>query len=169
MIVRFFSRAGVVTCLYFGLLFGAGCERPRQTPVEALGSFTVTSAVVDGISREVLESANGMSLYFTSSNLVVWFNDATSIVIEFDPETLNPKSLLLDIPPSAGEPGKSVADLNADGVPEVRRIHGKPGKEVFYRGEWYTAQAKGTNSVITISGTEIEVRFDGHRIVEVQQ
>jgi hypothetical protein len=120
-----------------------------------------------GEHRQVLEMTNGMSLYFTTSDVVIWFGEGSSIVVGFDPSTRKPLSTLLTRAASSEEPGASILDINADGVPEIRHVLGGSKKELLYRGEWHPKEKKGSNSVITVDGKQIEVRYDGRRFVPV--
>jgi hypothetical protein len=54
-----------------------------------------------------------------------------------------------------------VTDMNADGIPEQRRVGTQT--EIFLGGEFYPSKKQGENRVITKDGREFEVTFDGKR------
>jgi hypothetical protein len=54
-----------------------------------------------------------------------------------------------------------VIDMNADGVPEKRRVGTRT--EIFFGGGFYASKKHGENRVITKDDQEIEVSFDGQR------
>ena len=151
------------------MLFIAGCGQ-QSTTVVKLPSFSVTNTVVAGKLSQVLQITNGLSLYFTQTNIVVWFRKDSKIMVEFNPETLKPLSILLGTSPSGDQPGQLIFDSNADGIPDAARIKDASGtQQLFYRGEWYTREAEngGTQSSIIIDGKKQRVHFDGRRWVEV--
>lgn len=98
-----------------------------------------------------------------------WFgkDSNSSIVIELDAKTQEPRNVLLKRPASGDQPVESVLDNNADGVPEIKMIEGQTRKQILYQGEWYAKQNQGSNSIITVDGNEIAVRYDGRRFVRV--
>lgn len=154
--------------ILFGMLIliVAGCSR-REAAVEKLPAFFTTNDVVDGKLRQVLETTNGLSLYFTESYVVVWFGGGYDTVIGFDPKTIKPKRILWDIPASSSNLGEAVFDVNADGVPDVRELkNSSRTHQIFFRGEWYTRKTNDTQTIIMIDGKEQRVFFDGQRWVE---
>lgn len=54
-----------------------------------------------------------------------------------------------------------VTDMNADGIPELRRVG--THTEVFLGGDFYPSKKHGENRVITKDGRELQVTFDGKR------
>ncbi len=54
-----------------------------------------------------------------------------------------------------------VTDMNADGIPEQRRVGTQT--EVFLGGDFYPSKKQGESRVITKDGREFEVMFDGKR------
>jgi hypothetical protein len=136
--------------------------------VTELTPFVVTNEPVAGEIRQVLRITNGMSLYFTPKDFVLWFGDGSSIVIEVEPKTGHPRNILLNRNASGDQPAESVLDINADGVGDLRQVRGtSPRKDIFYRGEWWQKETRGSNGVIKVDGKEIEVRFDGRRFMPV--
>jgi hypothetical protein len=158
---------------YFGIsslavliLFITGCSRQTST-VKRLPSFFVTNEVVNGELRQVLEATNGLSLYFTESYITVWFCKGSDTVIGFDPKTLKPQKILWEIPPSDNSPGQAIFDVNADGVPDIRKLKDvSETRQIFFKGEWYTREMDGSHTVITIDGEKQRVYFDGQRWIE---
>src|ERR1039458_4412316 len=132
---RLASAALALLGLY--VLLAAGCRGEKRDAVVRLPSFFVTNEIAGGEFRQVIVVTNGLSLYFTPSNVCVWFCNDSSLVVTYDPQALNPMKTLLEVPPSMGEPGYVVYDSNADGVPELRRVRGHSETEVLYHGEWY--------------------------------
>jgi len=114
--------------------FLVGCNKSTKNVVTNLPLFYITNEVANGEFRQIIQVTNGLSLYFTESNICVWFCPGSSIAVNYDPRSLIPMKTLLDVPPLSGKPGYDVYDSNADGVPELRRINGGPRTEVFYRG-----------------------------------
>jgi uncharacterized protein YneR len=148
------------------MMFVAGCG--QKSTVTKLSPFSVTNKEVNGELMQVLEMTNGISFYFTESNVVVWFCKGSDTVIKYDPETLKPLTILLEIPPSGDRPGQSIFDLNADGIPDIMEVKETPKtRKIFYRGEWYTRNKEGTNIFITVNGKQQRVYFDGQRWVEI--
>jgi hypothetical protein len=144
-------------------VFVAGCgSRPNDAPTN-LYPFTVTNEIAGGEFRQVLQVTNGLKFYFTGSDVVMWFSQGAAISIGFDSETLAPVEILLKTPPSGDQPATSVLDINADGVPDMREIDSTGERQIFYRGEWYTRNKKGTNTLIRIGEKNVEMRFDGRR------
>ena len=138
----------------------AGCG--RRPVVRQLSPFSITNEIVGGEYQEVLATTNGVSLYFTSSDLVVWFKDGSSFVVKLDITNQCPLNILLNRVATKNQPSESVMDLNADGVPDLKEVHGdRPHKEIFYKGEWYVKQNIGTNPAILIDGRQVPVRFTG--------
>ena len=90
-------KACTILCTAISLLFIIGCSHEATTE-EKLPSFVVTNRVVDGKLRQVIEVTNGLSLYFTTSYITVWFCEGAATVIGVDPKTLRPKGILLDVP-----------------------------------------------------------------------
>ena len=134
-----------------------------HTASTKLPFFSVTNEMAGGELRQVLSTTNGLSLYFTASDLVVWFGRDSAIVVEFDAATHKPLNILLKRPASGENPVESIFDINADGVPEIKKVHGGATNYLLYRGEWFATHAKGPNQVITADGRELEVHFDGNR------
>jgi hypothetical protein len=143
-----------------------GCIKPKREIGAKLPVYYITNEIAGGELRQILHASNGVSLYFTESNVVVWFCPGSSIAVEYDPQSLIPMKTLLDVPHLAGKPGYEVYDSNADGVPEMRRIDGSTNTEVFYHGEWYVRHKNGTNTVIAVDGRELLLRYDSRRWVE---
>jgi hypothetical protein len=111
---------------------------------------------------------NGTSLYFTQSNVVIWFCEGANTVFEIDPKTHKPLSILLETPPLGDQPGQEVFDINADGIPDTRKLmDGSNTRQVFCRGEWYTRTKEGKNNFIIIDGNKQRVHFNGKHWVEV--
>jgi hypothetical protein len=82
--LNLFCRA----CAVFTLALFIGCSQKPESSVSRLAPFTVTNVVVGGERRQILEMTNGMSLYFTSTNAVIWFGEDSSVAVEFDPKSL---------------------------------------------------------------------------------
>lgn len=161
------NRIIIIMKIYFVLIFGVlvGCSR-KDEPVP-LPSYSIVNEIVGDEVRQVINLTNGMSLYFSKTNLVIWPSTNSSIVVVFDPESRAIKSTMLKLPAKNGEPDQAVLDINADGVPDLRKRDGGLGNEIFFQGEWYGKRNKGNNVIITNGVNEIEVRHDGRRYVEV--
>lgn len=139
----------------------AGCSR-QVAKGENLPPFIVTNEVVDGQLRQVIEATNGLSLYFTKSYITVWFSKGYDTVIGFDPKTLKPKKVLWDMPPSDNHPGQEIFDVNADGVPDIRKLKdASKTRQIFYKGEWRTVKMEGSHTTITVDGKKLRVYFNG--------
>ena len=164
---NFLKIAGRFFIAGFCVLLISSCSWQSAT-IAKLPPFSVTNIIVDGELRQVLQTSNGMEVYFTQSNVVVWFCKGSDTVIGFDPKTLKPLSILFETPPIGDQPGQSIFDLNADGVPDVGEIK-DTGKTqlIFYHGEWYLREKEGNHSSITINGIKQNVHYDGRRWLEV--
>jgi hypothetical protein len=149
-----------------GILSFGGCAR-KSTIITKLPPFSVKEKFAGGELRQVIQVTNGMSLYFTKSNVVVWFCEGNDTVLSFDSDTLVPSSILLEKAALGDQPGQSILDINADGIPDIREIKSKSLKQIFYRGDWYTREKEGTQTIITVDGNKRRVHFDGSRWVEV--
>ena len=77
------------TVLWAALIsaFAIGCEKERPATPVKLPSYYVSNELAGGAIRQVLHVTNGLSFYFTETNLCVWFTDDSSLVVEFDPLT----------------------------------------------------------------------------------
>jgi len=153
-----------------GILLMVGCDRQPNTAtsITELPPFSITNRFAGGELRQMIQITNGMTLCFTRSNIAVGFCPGAFTLISFDPETRKPLSVLLETPPSASQPAQSVLDLNADGIPDIRQVQdGSNTRQVFYRGEWYTSEAEGTNIVIVVNGKKWRMHFDGRCWIEV--
>lgn len=160
---RVFNLALIV----FGFLI-VGCKEDRQAQVRRLPDFHITNIVAGGQLRQVINVTNGISLYFTESNLVVWFCKDSDLILNYSAVDLRPESVMLEMPEVGAEPAQATWDINADGVPEFRRIRGQETNEILFRGEWYPKVYVGTNLYISVDGKAIKIGWDGHRFVEAQ-
>jgi hypothetical protein len=151
----------------FYLLLGVSCGFRTKETATKLPAFSITNEIAGGEFRQILQVTNGLALYFTRSDVVVWFGEGSAISVEFDPENLRPLKILLKTPASRDQPAASVLDINADGVPEIREVKGESRRQVLYRGEWYSRKKEGTYSVITVGGKDVEVEYDGKRWEEL--
>lgn len=83
-----------------------------------------------------------------------------SFTLHLDKATRRVERTLLEF--GGADSGKTyVLDMNADGIPEQRRVGTQT--EVFLGGDFYPSKKHGENRVITKDGREIEVSFDGKR------
>ena len=162
----FLAYGVVVLGIMLMLMAGCGQQPKTATSVTELLPFSVTNRFAGGEFRQIIQITNGMTLYFTRSNIVVGFCPGADTVIAFDPETRVPLSVLLETPPLASQPAQAVLDLNADGIPDIRQVQdGSNTRQVFYRGEWYTSEAEGTNIFIVVTTGSVKyftLRRSGH-------
>ena len=142
-----------------------GCSRGKD-PIK-LPEYSIVNEVVGGGLRQVIYMTNGVSFYFSESNIVIWPTTNSSVVVVYDSKTKAFKSTMLKLPEANGEPSQLVLDTNADGVPEVRKLGSGLINQVLFRGEWYSKRNKGKNVVVTNEAQEIELHFNGRRYVEV--
>jgi len=162
----FLKIARFALCAACIFLF-ASCRRELTTTAKSF-PYSVTNIVIDGEPTLVLKITNGVSLFFTHSNLAVWFWKDSEIDIGFDPETLKLSKIFLDKSSSSNQFGQSVLDLNADGIPDIRDLKdATKTRQIFYRGEWYTGEKEGSQVFITFDGKKQRVCFNGQRWLEV--
>lgn len=165
--MKIFRMVYLSSWLLLAVLFCFGCSR-KSVSVTKLVPYIVTNRFVGGEFRQLIQITNGMDLYFTSSNIVIGFCPGTTTVIPFDPETRRPSSIFWDFPATSNEPGQSVIDFNADGVPDFRRLEDEQKtRQIFLRGEWYTTEKEGNHIAIDINGKKQKVHFDGRRWAEI--
>jgi hypothetical protein len=148
-----------------GVLLLAACQQKPEAKIVRLPRFSITNVVAGGELREIIQVTNGLSFYFTKSEVCVWFRKDSSVVVIFDPITMIPTKTSLETPLWSDGEGEEVFDVNADGVPDIRRVKGR-SEDIFYRGEWYPRHKAGTNTFILLNGQDVAVRFDGRRWVE---
>jgi hypothetical protein len=170
--MRAFAALKVLTSVVSCILFGVGCgERsgdPPQNTVIELPAFSIVNRGAGGEFRQVIQVTNDPALYFTETDVVVWFGGGSYISIGFDRETLRPTESLFRVPASGERPAASVLDINADGVPDYRRVNGRELREIFYQGEWYPV-LEGTNLIIVMGEDQFRVRFDGRRWIRFEE
>lgn len=163
-----FSNRYISLFIFFEVLFGLSCAHAATNNIVKLLPFSVTNRFAGGEFRQIIQITNNMTLYFTRSNIVIGFCAGGDTVIDFDPESRRPLSILLETPASSNQPAQSVLDINADGIPDIREIKdGTRTKQIFYHGEWFTNKTVGTHTFITIDGKEQRVHFDGQRWIIV--
>lgn len=155
----------LLTCFFGTFLWGCDSQAPG---IVRLPKFSVTRENVGSVGREILEVENGLSLYFTHTNVVVWFGKKSDIVIAFDPTNLVPQNILFETPQIGEEPQRAVFDINADGVPDVRKSGDPPNTEVFFRGDWYPRKIEGTNVTVIFNERDTRLSFDGRRWIAVE-
>ncbi len=101
--------------------------------------------------------------------VTLYLQPDNSITVDFDPGAMRATNIILETPPSADGPGEWITDVCADGVPDMRRIKGRRGNELFYEGHWYSSTPAGSNTAsIAIGGAVVNLSYDGHRWVEAQ-
>jgi hypothetical protein len=100
-----------------------------------LPAFSLTNEVVGGQAKQVLQMTNGISLHFTSTNIVFWFAKDSTIAFDFDQVNRKPTRYMLQIPDSDNQPRQSILDINADGLPELRELKGQQKRQILFRGE----------------------------------
>jgi hypothetical protein len=158
----------VVSCMLFAVGCGERSGDPPQNTIIELPAFSIVNKVAGGEFRQVIQVTNGLVLYFTEEDVVVWFGGDSYISIGFDPDTLKPLKSVFRVPASDERPAASVLDINVDGDPDYRRVIGRELREIFYQGEWYPV-LEGTNTIMVMGEHHFPVRFDGRRWVRFDE
>jgi len=146
----------------FVVLIFVNCSTNRKTNATCEGKlFSLTNAVMDGQSVQVVKSTFGLGILPRRTDLTIRFGTNGSLNVSFNQTTLKPESILLRTAGSGNEPGQWVWDINADGMPDLRQIVGQESKQLYYMGKWYYYQVAGTNSIITFEGKAMTLFFNG--------
>ncbi|HWQ90060.1 MAG TPA: hypothetical protein VN673_00195 [Clostridia bacterium] len=146
------------TFVLFAIGFVVGCSQEPQKKVVQLADFVVTNRLAGGSLTQTIALTNGLSLYFSRSNVIIWFREGNSVQVTYEEETLTPSIVIWGIPASDTKPKHYIYDYNADGIADGGRINGT--NQVFFEGEFYNKDRKGTNIVITVNGEEITLYWD---------
>lgn len=150
----------------------SGCNPPHRVAHfdASVLPFSITNLVTDnGSSSWIVQETNGLSFVMGQSNITIYFQIDNTLTIWFDPKTKRAIKILLETPSSDGKPGQWVTDFNADGEPDMRRIKGISGNQVFYQGQWYSSEpGNGTNLFVSIAGKKIALFWDGREWSEVK-
>jgi hypothetical protein len=108
----------------------------------------------------MLHFTNGVSVAVEDDKLTLYFPPSDTLTAWFDPETRRLLKTLLEVPATDTGPAQWVRDLNADGVPDLRKFKGG-GTEVFFDGRWYPSRpGGGTNTLILFRGRETRLYLD---------
>ena len=91
-----------------------------------------------------------------------------SVTFNLDPDRGIVKSIVLEIQPTNG-PGYYISDIDADGIPDQRRIRGTWDKEIFYLGKFIRLfQDEGRPYVVLDGKTNELTRIDGRWVISDQ-
>jgi hypothetical protein len=125
--------------------------------------FAITNVVLDdGSVQWMVKYTNGISAEFSHHTVSMNFEPGSSLTASFDPQTKKLLKTFLERPATENGPGEYVRDLNADGIPDLRKSKGQSPAEVFYDGHWYPSKpGGGTNTLIMLQGQQVALYYDG--------
>lgn len=140
-----------------------GCKRPPSlASLEPKYPFVITNAGSTTNSDWIVQTTNGIYLALSPNRITIYFQPTSTISVGFNAQTSTPTNIVIETPGSKEEPGQWISDFNADGIADARRIKGKNGHEIFYKGEWVSSKpAGGGMAFISFGGTNLAVVFDG--------
>lgn len=153
------NRAIGISLVLVAFILISGCGNKGNTG--GSGGFYLTNVLSNGELLQIFKSTSGLAIVPSESDVVISFGSNGMMTVFFDRATLKPSSTMLEVSGNAGVPRQTVADLNADGVPEIRQIKGSEVKQIYFKGRWYDSQESGTNYFITIEGAVMSCFFDG--------
>jgi hypothetical protein len=116
----------------------------------------------------VLKSTFGLKILPCRSDVHIQFGTNGNLHIFFNETTLKPEATRFETADSDGKPGYDIYDMNADGVPDLRQIHGEKSRQIYYLGKWYECPTEGTNVVITFDGNTWRETPDGAAVPPIK-
>jgi hypothetical protein len=153
------------------LAFALNACRPQESSRSDPSQFpfSATNIVLDdGSPALVLHGTNGLSVEMGERRVTMYFGLSNTITAWFDPDSRRLTKLLLETADSEHGRGQWVTDLNADGVPDMRRIKGQNGNELFFKGQWCRSEpAGGTNTLAIVEGKKVLLYYDRRGWTEV--
>ena len=154
-------KISLLTCTTIVVLASA-CNQ-RNSNSTGLSNISYTNITFDdGSSGWVFQSTNGVSWVVEPKSLTLYFDLDHTLTVNFDQTGKRPRKIVLETPKSATNAGHWTVDLNADGIPDTRRIKGREGLDVFYLGRWHPSEP-GPKSprVIVLDEKQVPLWFTG--------
>lgn len=162
-----FRIIGILVILFF---VGCATNKPEVAQPVATGElFSLDEVVSDGQKFQVLQSESGLAVLPRRSDVSIQFGANAFMHVFFNEATLKPERIVLEPMQRANQPGESVYDLNADGMPDTREIEGRKQAQLYYKGGWYDYEEKKGHYLISYQGKPLELVFESEgwsRIVE---
>jgi hypothetical protein len=155
-----------IVCYGTVVFLNDGCNR-RQTPPTAAYPFEFTNVIEEGLPVPYITLTNGISIRFDETNIMVSFGSNAILSADYNPDTLELKSMFMRTAGYSNNPGRSTM-FNTEGLPYIRNIADLTNSvELFYRGEWYKRIRESGRSYIMIGARKQWMHYNGSRWVEV--
>ncbi len=150
--------------IYFGIVASKRTQEHERYATGDRTSFTITnlngSASGDGY---VVVYLGGKS-WWTIDGEILSVNAGVDqeMTIRLDKETGRAKSTTIELFDGSGR-HCYFTDMNADGIPDKKRVAGESDYQIFYNGQFVSSFAEADSRSISINGTNLPVKFDGTR------
>ena len=148
--------------IYLGVATSKSSKDQDRYATGDTSSFTITNlnCSVDG-NGYVVVYLGGKS-WWTIDREFLSINAGVDqeMTIRLDKDTGRAKSTTIELFDDIGR-HCYFTDMNADGIPDKKRIAGESDFQIFYNGRFVPSFAEADSRSILINGTSLPVKFDG--------
>lgn len=150
--------------LYLGLAASKRTRGMNGYPPDASMPFTITNINDSASGEGYIVVFGGGKYWWTIDGEILSINAGVDqeMTMRLDKSTGRAKSTTIEL---FDDNGKHCyfTDMNADGIPDKKRVADETDLQIFYDGKFVPSFSKGESRYITKDGTNLPVTYDGAR------